>query len=414
MKIRDRLLLASINNLDKNYFKKNFQKLSTSDRDFFYEKILNDKFSPVFMNYIQSNNLDDLIQSQKLKSFKIQIRRFQIQSLEIINEVIYINKLLKKENLKPIFLKGVALMVEYDNISQRPAVDIDILFEKNEALKSYEILMNNDFNCELTDFSTESLKDYVKETNHLPHLRRKTNITIEIHTRASLPHDFENCPLSKKILSNKKSFNFYGEDILIPSLNDLIVHQLVHFSLNSNFNHILRISSDIAKLEQNYKIDWNEIYKDYDNRKVRKALSLSLEMLNYNQKLTNNFDDLKMKYENFFPSRRTILKTYNKTFNSINEKERIRKNTLYELGSAKNFVDFLSKIYSKIFSKRNEIVNKYKISNPNFFNLIYYSFLNFFSKVFRYTPILINLQFRKGAFFKKFEDVKQIEDWLNS
>ena len=54
----------------------------------------------------------------------------------------------------------------------------------------------------------------MKDKNHLPHLRRNTNITIELHNRATLPQDFKDCPLSNKIIRNQRSIDFYGENIL--------------------------------------------------------------------------------------------------------------------------------------------------------------------------------------------------------
>ena len=414
MNLTDRLLLAPINNLTGEEFRGIFQKITSSDRKFFFKKIIYDKYSPVFLDYVNNYKLEDLFKEQELTDLRNQSKRFQIQSLEIVKEVIYIDKLFKEKKLNPTYLKGVALMSEYDDISLRPAVDIDVLFEEEEVFDAHEILKNNNYRGLFINHSRKDLKEYIKDKNHLPHVRRNTNITIELHSRVTNPVDFKNCPLSKKMIRNQKSFNFYGENIFIPSVNDMVVHQLVHFSLNSSFNNLLRVFSDIAEIEKKYEIDWNKIYADNKDRKIRKALSLSLEVLNYNLKLTNNFIDLKKNYKDFFPSKETISNAYKKTFSLKMERKKINKESLYELGSAKNLIDFFSIVYGKILPNKNYIIDKYKVSNPNYFNLIYFNILEILSRLMIYSPIVVNVFFKRGLIFNNFEDIKEVEDWLNS
>ena len=408
------ILLAPINNLNREDFFKVLQKSSYSDRKFFLKKILHDKFSPIFINYINDNQLHDLFDNKELESLRNQSKRFQIQSLEIVKEVIHLNKLFKNEGLNPTFLKGVALMSEYSDISLRPAVDIDVLFDGEEVFDADAILKKNNYKGLFFDYSRDDLKKYIKDKNHLPHLRRNTNITVELHNRVTLPQDFKDCPLSNKIIRNQKSINFYGENIFIPSINDLVVHLLIHFSLNSNFKNLLRVFSDIAQIEKNYEIDWNKIYQNCRDRKIRKALSLSLEVLNYYQKLTNNFIDLKKNYKEFFPVKETVLIANKETFSLKIEEEKITKESLYQMGKARNVISFFKIVWSKFLPKKNQLIIDYRVSNPNNFKIIYFSFFNIFSRIIRYTPIVVSIFFKRGLFFDHFKDVNQTEDWLNS
>ena len=408
------ILLAPINNLNREDFFKVLQKSSYSDRKFFLKKILHDKFSPIFINYINDNQLHDLFDNKELESLRNQSKRFQIQSLEIVKEVIHLNKLFKNEGLNPTFLKGVALMSEYSDISLRPAVDIDVLFDGEEVFDADAILKKNNYKGLFFDYSRDDLKKYIKDKNHLPHLRRNTNITVELHNRVTLPQDFKDCPLSNKIIRNQKSINFYGENIFIPSINDLVVHLLIHFSLNSNFKNLLRVFSDLAQIEKNYEIDWNKIYQNCRDRKIRKALSLSLEVLNYYQKLTNNFIDLKKNYKEFFPVKETVLIANKETFSLKIEEEKITKESLYQMGKARNVISFFKIVWSKFLPKKNQLIIDYRVSNPNNFKIIYFSFFNIFSRIIRYTPIVVSIFFKRGLFFDHFKDVNQTEDWLNS
>ena len=65
--------------------------------------------------------------------------------MQVIDEIHEINRLFIKEGLTPIYLKGIALQKEYEDISLRPMVDVDILFKKEELLRAYEILHKKKF-----------------------------------------------------------------------------------------------------------------------------------------------------------------------------------------------------------------------------------------------------------------------------
>ena len=62
--------------------------------------------------------------------------QFLSQNLEIVKEVLHLDKIFKKYHLSPVFLKCVALMDEYEDLSLRPSYDIDILFKEEEIFKA--------------------------------------------------------------------------------------------------------------------------------------------------------------------------------------------------------------------------------------------------------------------------------------
>ena len=110
---------------------------------------------------------------------------------------------------------------------------------------------------------------------------------------------------------------------------------------------------------------------NYRHRKIRKALSLSLEVLNYNQNLTNNFIDLKKNYKEFFPIKETVLIANKETFSLKIEEEKITKKSLLQIGKANNVISFFKIVWSKFIPKKNQLINKYRISHPNNFKIIY-------------------------------------------
>ena len=413
MNLRESLLLSPINNLNSKQFKKNFKDLLPKDREFFFKKIIYDKYSPIFLKYVNNHKLQYLLNEKEITDLKNQSKRFQIQSLEIVKEIIYVDKIFKKNNLNPIYLKGASIMNEYPDISLRPAADIDILFKDDEVFDAYKILYEYDFReSSSINQSRDKLLVYAKKHHHLPELCRNTNIMIELHHRVTVSDDFEYCPLSEGIIKNKRPISFYGRIINVPSIEYLITHQLIHFVINSKFNNLLRVFSDINVIEKKYKIDWNKIYSINKDEKIRRAISLGLEVLNYHFKFTNNFYELKNRYKDFFPSKDIILEAKKKTFR-LKKKTSMHEGLFYKLGKESSFIDFSKIVLSRIFLSKDEIIAHYRILKPNYLNLFYFQSLSTVSRFKNNVIIIFSLFFKRGFMFEEFKRVEKIEKWLN-
>ena len=225
------ILFSPLNNLKRESFIINYSSLSSSDLRYLNKKILSDKLSAIFVEYLTKNNLDSTIIKKDLNQLILQAQRFQIQNLQIIKEVIYLNNLFKEQDLNPIFLKGVAVINEYKDLSLRQMVDIDILFKEDEIFKAYDILKKNDFTeLRFESLSKKNLIEFSKNVHHFPELIGNSNISIELHHRITSHNDFEECPITKGIISDSIKIDFFGDEINIPSLEWVITHQLIHFS----------------------------------------------------------------------------------------------------------------------------------------------------------------------------------------
>ena len=80
---------------------------------------------------------------------EIPLKKYQISSksryLELVNEIFYINKLLKENNIEPIFLKGACFyLLDIHNPEDRFMADIDILIKKDLLEKAVKILLKNE------------------------------------------------------------------------------------------------------------------------------------------------------------------------------------------------------------------------------------------------------------------------------
>lgn len=408
-----KLILSSFKDLSKNEFIDIFRNLVLSEQEFLIKKIQNDKFSPFFLNYLKEKKLENFFEDNELKHLKNQKYRLQFQSLEIVKEVLFLNDLFNEKKLNPIYLKGVSLMGEYSDPSLRPAVDIDILFENDELFEANDLLKKNNYSGLFKGLSDKDLSRYLKNKNHLPHLRRETNITIELHNRLTNPADFRKCPITNQVFDNKKLVNFYNTKIFTPSIDDIIVHQLVHFSINSDFFNQLRTFSDIYQIEKNYKIDWIKIFSKNKNIKIRKAMALSLEVLNFDLELTNGFYNLRKKYKDYFPPKELILSSHKKTFGLEKTNFGIEKQSLYNLIKAQNFFEILKIVFKRILPNKFQVIEHFKISRPNYFKLIFFGFLILIMRFVTYGPKIFSFLIKKNTNSKNLNDLKKLKDWID-
>ena len=204
------ILLSPFNTSYKKELKNNLSKLSKESRRELINKILSDKFSSYFLNFLEKNEKLNLLTKKELSYLRNQSNRYFLQSFEIVKEAINVDRILKKNNLTPVFLKGVALLGEYDNFTLRQAVDIDILLSRDQAFKAYKILKKNGYYEYRSEYKKiGDLENFFDKNLHLPELCRDSKIMIEIHHRVTRKIDFENCPLSNKLIKNKESYDFF-------------------------------------------------------------------------------------------------------------------------------------------------------------------------------------------------------------
>tara|TARA_Y100000589_G_scaffold318261_1_gene345452 strand:- start:276 stop:1508 length:1233 start_codon:yes stop_codon:yes gene_type:complete len=406
----NKLLIGPLNDLSSDLFRDKYNSLNQSNKKRLIELVIYKKFSTFFLDYVNKNNLIDLFDKDDFQEVLNQRRRYQIQSFETVREVILLDKLFKKNKLNPVFLKGVAIMGEYPDIAKRPSVDIDILFPKSELYSAYMILIENNYNGPFINQSQKEVFNYCKKRHHLPPLVGKSNISIELHHRITRPIDFIECPLSENILKNKKILNFYDQEIFIPSIDDLILHLLVHFSLNSEISNELKIVSDIKILEKKYSIDWIKFYDKINNRKILKSSALSLAIIKNHFEPKSDLKNLEKVFRNINLTDEITLIAFQKMISQNNEL--VSSKSFYEISrkdSLRNFKQF----FKKIFLNKYDIINYYKISNPNFLNLFFFRIINTFDRLKKYFPFILRFFLIKDRNTKKLNEYRKIQEWLN-
>ncbi len=407
------LVLAPIHCLEENKFRYKYAQLTKVEAETVINTVLANKLAPLFIDYIRENKLQNLLELEQFNKLIFQTKRYHVHSLETIKEIYFLNKIFSENNLKPLYLKGSALMHEYKNITLRPVVDIDILFTRDDLFFAYDLLKKNNFKQVDQNFPIE-VKQNSKEilkNHHLPPLHRDTDVMIELHHRITLPKDFSSCPLTDKFLDETKTLKFKSLYLQTPSYENLIVHQLIHFSLNTKFKMLLRTFADIKLLEERHNINWEDIFLKYKEEKVRKALSLALEVINFNTKITKDLPLLRDRFDNYFPPRDIVIKAYLKSFKI--EKPVMNENIMLELAKPIGPIEAFKIIINRIFLTKKELVRAYKIANINYFTLSYYYFINFFTKIFKHGVTVIRLLLKKKESVNGLINLEEIDNWFN-
>tara|TARA_S200000501_G_scaffold99546_1_gene92986 strand:- start:3682 stop:4932 length:1251 start_codon:yes stop_codon:yes gene_type:complete len=344
-----------------DHFKFIFKNLNNEDKKKFNEIVIQNKFSPNFLEFIGKNNLYNLFDSSFLENCENQKRRFQINSLHSIREVHLLNKIFISEGLKPLYLKGIALQREYKDVALRPFVDIDILFDRSEILKAYEVLHQKNFldPREAQYLNNQNIEDFCRKIHHI-HLVTRNGISIELHHRITRTKFFLCCPIKKSMLKDTREVDFYGEKINIPSINNLVLHQLCHF-FSSDFNRLIRTLNDLRVITKNHNINFHEILSKINNKKIRKSMLLSLEVINFNNITIENLNKIRSDFANDYPNNEIILEAQKRLFDT-SKKITIQGGNLFKNINKPGKV--ASILVKRIFPGTNSLIFEYKISKP--------------------------------------------------
>ena len=356
-----------------------YKKLDPAAKRDFQDIILQNNLSSNFLRFARDNNFEDLIEDTFLNNLKLQKTRYQIHSLAIVMEIHQINELFKDEGLTPIYLKGVATQKEYDDIALRPLTDIDILLKRSEILEAYEILHRNNFLIpkEKKYLDNKNINQFCKNFHHIQ-LISKNNISIELHHRTTLPSDFDDCPISKFFFEDFRTINYYGKKINIPSIENTIIHQLTHFSLQSDFRNLLRTMNDIRMINKNYEINWHEVILKSKNTKIRRSICLPLEVFNKNNIAIRDLELIKSTLEEYFPEKELLAEAQDRIFRT---NQRTRDDFFYsEIFMLNRLLTNISRV---LIPDKIILIYKYKISKPNFFSLFKAYLINILSQLFK-------------------------------
>jgi hypothetical protein len=187
------------------------------------------------------------------------------------SELIKVSKLLEDNGIKAIAFKGPVLSVmAYGDVISRQYVDLDILVEKKELVKTVNLLLENNYENILpleiisNEICLNTIKDFTVQN-------KSSKINIEIHW--SLFESKYNEAFKKLDISQTSDFLINQNKLKTLSNETLLIYLCFHGSKHA-WERIEWIS-DIDRLIRNNKIDFSEIDEFLDDNSLLLGLYLS-------------------------------------------------------------------------------------------------------------------------------------------
>ena len=176
----------------------------------------------------------------------------------ILKQVQAISKLLNKNNIEHVFLKGSALLALgcFEDNAERMLGDIDILVMNNQLDEAYKLFENHGYIPE-----EQPLGHKFFEHHHLPRLKTTHHISaVEIHRKLFVSYVYN--PLNPESIFKHKRLQNH---IWIPAQKHLLMHNILSFQINDKgalYNSInFRSAYDTIIIQQDYTgtRDWYKI-----------------------------------------------------------------------------------------------------------------------------------------------------------
>ena len=201
--------------------------------------------------------------------------------LELVKEIFQVNKLLKENNIEPIFLKGAYFyLLQLKNPEERFMADIDILIKREILTKAINILLKNNYHFKrFKNFKSIDInKDWTHQT---PVIISPSGYVLDIQHRVTSPRNIKGpCSLTREMFKNKDYINKYNSQFAIPQPQHCICHlayNSVHHDACSSGPSIFYDMRDlITYIKKIKKID--EVNSFIETFQDNKSINITLAM----------------------------------------------------------------------------------------------------------------------------------------
>ena len=266
-------------------------QLSKVEEDFIWNQCKNHLYS----GFLSKNTVFSNANANLQKNLQRLSRNYQYKLFSMYEEMYKINEKFKKNGIKAIFMKGMALnLAEIHQHDQRHCRDIDILVERNMLEKAYTILKSLGFSY--IDNECEDCASYLAPMHHLPPLSNEKSIVVELHHRVTSPQAYKECPLTHKFLDNFQVI----KGINIPSKQNLVLHAVYHGVVHNSLGDGLICLIDLKRIINKYDISLDlESAEKLLNIERKKLLQID-EILLMISKKNIELEKVLYKIESFF------------------------------------------------------------------------------------------------------------------
>ncbi len=242
-------------------------------------EIANTHFLTAALYYsLLDKDLLSLIDDEELLSYLEQIYTINLhRNQRIIEQSKEIAEILLKKDIKPIFLKGAASLLQndYRDVGMRFLSDIDFCMHKDVLHKAEKLLISAGY------IPHGSSEDYTFHHHLTPMYHSKWNIIIE-------PHKYIIAYPFSQDIDCKKAYqkSIHGTNIYILNPTFRLIHAYIHSDIiNINFQTMtidLRQLYEISLIIEKYKeqIDWIFLENFFISRGLWSKFNYKLNLIN--------------------------------------------------------------------------------------------------------------------------------------
>ncbi|MEA2048518.1 MAG: nucleotidyltransferase family protein [Campylobacterota bacterium] len=186
-------------------------------------------------------------------------------------------KLFEKHAIEVLPFKGPTLsQLLYENITLRQYTDLDLLIEKNDRDKAYQILQSQGY-TPLYKLTTSQKAQWYKHAKDMTLFHAEKGIHIDLHW-SLLDNDYPMQIDSSTIWANPQTVTINKQKIKTFSNNRLLFYLCIHGSKHL-WERILWIK-DIDMLIRTQKIDWETIKEEVNQSDFKRMFLLGLYLSN--------------------------------------------------------------------------------------------------------------------------------------
>ena len=340
--------------------------------------------TPLFWDFLAWNRIIPLlyhrISQQNLKesfpeAFMVRLKALQQKSIlhslqmeGVIKEVI---SLLRKENIQPFLLKGIALaFAVYENPALRPMLDIDLLFTGDGQMRAHEILKAKGSR----DMYAQESKYTMGLWQHIPPVQYK-NVIIELHSHIAAAYEPGFLPL-EQVVENPDIITMGEHSCFALNPEMQVYHLLTHMHKHvlSRYSRLIWLADlHLYLTRHQHTFDWNKFWKLAETTGLtpcfEKYLRLLKNVLNTQLPISENDEH------------------YAEEFLGICRRIVAGENTIGTMGMMKKLVTTRQKILflkGKLFPSVEYVKRKFNIKNRNK-AIMYYSvlYMEYLRKLFK-------------------------------
>lgn len=188
-------------------------------------------------------------------------RENTLRNLGIYGELVKVARLLDAAGIDFVALKGAYLAkFAYKEPGLRPMRDLDLLLRPNQAVEAFELIRKQGYEP-LFEGSPEA---YFADRKHLPPLKGKSGVSIELHHRLTYPasHLQFKDDFVERLWDRSIAREIGGISIEFFCPEDMLLHLCVHATMEHQLNTGPLALADVAWLVETHDIDWGRFLMD--------------------------------------------------------------------------------------------------------------------------------------------------------